>query len=101
MTEEELAFVAWVSRVNQDLGRYVVRLVDEANPLCTTEYTTQLVEIENQLAADLAEAAHAVAARRYALPRQIRGPAERTLPAARPGIVIDQPSELARGRVTR
>lgn len=101
MTEEELAFVAWVSRVNQDLGRYVVRLVDEANPLCTTEYTTKLVEIESQLAADLAEAAQAIAARRYALPHQARGPAERTPPTAWPGIVIDQPSELACGRVTR
>ncbi|XVV02689.1 hypothetical protein ACQPW3_35860 [Actinosynnema sp. CA-248983] len=97
MTEEELEFVAWVSRVNQDLGRYVVRLVDQANPLCTTEYTTALVDIETQLAEDLTEAAKAISARRHALPRQVRGFAERTVTAARPGVVLDQPSEPPAG----
>jgi hypothetical protein len=75
MTKDELLFNAWLSSLNQRLGRYVVRLMDEANPLATTEYTVPLIEVEAALGADLRELADAITGRSLgpALPVQDAG----------------------------
>lgn len=99
VTKDELEFVTWLSRVNQDLGRYIVRLIDEANPLCTTDYTTDLNQVETELAQALTETARAVGSRAQTLPRQGRRPTERALAAA--PATVDHPSEQSDRRVTR
>lgn len=60
MTKGELLFNAWLTSVNQRLGRYTVRLMDEAAPASTTEYTVPLAEVEAELGEDLMELALAI-----------------------------------------
>ncbi|ROP38998.1 hypothetical protein [Saccharothrix texasensis] len=60
MTKDELLFNAWLTSLNQRLGRYVVRLMDEATPTATTEYTVPLAEVEAALGRDLLELADAI-----------------------------------------
>ncbi|MEU4802363.1 hypothetical protein [Actinosynnema sp. NPDC023587] len=55
MTRDELLFNAWLTSVNHRLGRYVVRRLDEANPLATTSYTAGLLDVETQLGNELVE----------------------------------------------
>ncbi|MFI9811425.1 hypothetical protein [Saccharothrix variisporea] len=81
MTKEELEFVTWLSRVNQDLGRYIVRLMDETNPLCTTEYTTDVGQVATDLAHALTEAAQVIRNGARTPPRQSRGSGQRALHA--------------------
>lgn len=63
---------------------HAARLVDEANPLCTTEYTVPLAEVERQFANDLDKAAEAIAVRARRLPHQARAPAAFPFSATRP-----------------
>ncbi|GAA3458105.1 hypothetical protein ACFFSW_13240 [Saccharothrix longispora] len=69
MTKDELLFNAWLSDVNTELARYVVRLVDESAPAASRPSgpsgglpaAADLVEVEAALAFDLAEVAKAIA----------------------------------------
>ncbi|CCH29321.1 hypothetical protein BN6_20000 [Saccharothrix espanaensis DSM 44229] len=51
----ELEFIARITRANTLLGRYCARLMDEADPLCTTEYTVPLHNIERDLSREVIE----------------------------------------------
>ncbi|WP_433260739.1 hypothetical protein ACQPZF_24925 [Actinosynnema sp. CS-041913] len=75
MTKDELLFNAWLTSLNHRLGRYVVRLMDEANATAITEYTVLPAEVEAALGEDLRELAEAILARSLglALPVQHAG----------------------------
>jgi hypothetical protein len=60
VTKDELLYSAWLANLNHRLGRYAVRLMDEANPTATTEYTVPLAEVEAALGNDLLELADAI-----------------------------------------
>lgn len=60
MNKQQLLFNAWVTSVNTSLGRYIARLMTEADPHCTTEFTTPLPEVEWDLAGELLVLAHAL-----------------------------------------
>jgi hypothetical protein len=60
VTKDELLYSAWLTNLNHRLGRYAVRLMDEANPTATTEHTAPLAEVEAALGSDLLELADAI-----------------------------------------
>lgn len=68
MDEDELRFNSWLTSVNSQLGRYTARLLTEADPLSTTEYTTPLHVVEQQLGAALIELGHTVTDKAAGLP---------------------------------
>ncbi|GGP81864.1 hypothetical protein [Saccharothrix coeruleofusca] len=61
MDRDELLFNAWLTSVNTRLGRYVVRLVDEACLRPAPRHSVPLVQVERELAEDLTELADAIA----------------------------------------
>ncbi|MGM1063668.1 hypothetical protein [Saccharothrix sp. Mg75] len=81
MTRDELLFNAWLSSVNTELARYVVRLVDEsaqaapppAGPGGEPHGDVDLAEVEAALAFDLAEVAKAIALKATGQPYPRRG----------------------------
>lgn len=68
MNRDELLFGAWLSSLNTRLGRYAVRLVDEASMPGHTDYSEALPEVERKLATDLIELAHAILRKSDGLP---------------------------------
>jgi hypothetical protein len=68
VTKDELCYNSWLTQVNFRLGRYVVRLVDEASGLCTTEYTMPLAKVEAMLGHDLMELGSAALAKSSGVP---------------------------------
>ncbi|WP_158839455.1 hypothetical protein [Saccharothrix deserti] len=60
MNQQELLFSARLSSVNSLLGRYIARLMNEADPLSRTEYTVPLAEVEQEVGTELAKLAHAI-----------------------------------------
>jgi hypothetical protein len=58
--KQQLVFTARLSSVNSLLGRYIARLMNEADPLTRTEYTVPLVEMEREVGVELVELARVI-----------------------------------------
>lgn len=88
MDKQQLLFNAWVTSVNTSLGRYIARLMTEADPRSTTEFTTALAQVEQDLADELLELAHVLfqksADRPYTVPNSSHQPVQP--PPTRPAI---------------
>ncbi|MEU4801313.1 hypothetical protein [Actinosynnema sp. NPDC023587] len=61
MTREELLYNAWLTELNTRLGRYIVRLIDEAGRHPDDASSFPLEELETSLSEDLTELAKAIA----------------------------------------
>lgn len=75
MDKRELLFNTWLSSVNTQLGRYITRLLTEADPHSTTEYTTPLSDVERELGAALIELGMAISDKAADLPFALEGAA--------------------------
>jgi hypothetical protein len=58
MEREERIFLASLTEANQEVGRYVMRVLDEGTKLGVTEYTRPLSEVEQNLGATLSQLGH-------------------------------------------
>ncbi|MFC5056385.1 hypothetical protein [Saccharothrix xinjiangensis] len=94
VTRDELLFNAWLSSVNTELARYIVRLVDESahaspppsGPSGELRGALDLAEVEAALAFDLAEVAKAIALKASGQPYPRRGRMQAGGPPARPDL---------------
>jgi len=55
MEREERIFLASLAEANQEVGRYVMRVLDEGTKLGVTEYTRSLSDVEQNLGAILSQ----------------------------------------------
>ena len=76
MDKLELIFNARLSSVDSLLGRYIARLLNEADPPSCTEYTVPPAHLEQEVGAEPAGPAHAVLARSAGLPLGVAPVAE-------------------------
>ena len=55
MEREERIFLASLTEANHEVGRYVMRVLDEGTKLGVTEYTRSLSDVEQNLGAILSQ----------------------------------------------
>lgn len=60
MNKEELVHLAACTNLNSELGRYVARVMDEANDNGHTEYTTPIDDVKRALGAQMVELGEAL-----------------------------------------